>query len=75
MKNLNSILVMTCGIKSVDRKILFRFMKIISWNVRGIGIFKGLRKKKSDILVLLETISEALDNYTIIKLWGVRFKE
>ena len=57
-------------------------MKIISWNVRGLGsktkrgVIKDLVKKENpDIIVFQETKKETIDWKVIAGIWGVRFKE
>ena len=57
-------------------------MKILSWNVRGLGgtdkrkvIKELLCKEKPDIVILQETKKEKIDNKLIGSVWGARFKE
>ena len=57
-------------------------MKIISWNIRGLGgrrkrllVKEQLRKIKPDIVILLETKREIVDRQLVASVWGSRFKE
>ena len=57
-------------------------MKILSWNVRGVGrrekrrvIKEMLCREKPDIVILQETKKETIDNKLVSSLWGIRFKE
>lgn len=57
-------------------------MKIVSWNVRGLGgrekrkaVKELLIREKPDIVILQETKKEKVDKRLITSVWGVRFKE
>lgn len=57
-------------------------MKILSWNVRGIGdvrkigIIKNILKKIGlDIVVIQETKKENFDIKDVVSIWGSKFKE
>ena len=57
-------------------------MKILSWNVRGLGrrekrsVIKDLLcHEKPDIVILQETKRELIDKRLISSIWGVRYKE
>lgn len=57
-------------------------MKILSWNIRGLGnrekrrnIKDTVRREKVDVEIFQETKRESI-NWTMIgALWGVRFKD
>ncbi|KAL6288610.1 hypothetical protein ACE6H2_006120 [Prunus campanulata] len=57
-------------------------MKIVSWNIRGLGsrskrllIKEQLRRLKPDIVILVETKKETINKKLVASVWGSRFKE
>ncbi|KAK9942585.1 hypothetical protein M0R45_008239 [Rubus argutus] len=57
-------------------------MKIISWNVRGVGrrskrrvIKDKLLNSKADVIIIQETKKEVIDRRLICSIWGVRYTD
>ncbi|KAM1105783.1 hypothetical protein ACFX13_002765 [Malus domestica] len=57
-------------------------MKIISWNVRGLGsrqkrltLKQQFRRLQPNIIILQETKKTSIDRRLVVSVWGSRFKE
>lgn len=57
-------------------------MKIITWNIRGLGsrrkrmiLKEQLVRLRPDIVILQETKKEVIDRRLVARVWGSRFRD